>query len=444
MHQSHSTKSHFKISPKKNTHSSSICKIFLAILLITIFEGAFRKWISSSLTLPLVFSRDALAIIGIIIGLTNAKTLFRKSSMQILLAWTALLIFWGGVQLIFNQSSLVTFIFGIRFWLLYLWFSYVAATMLTERDFIIIAKTFVIILIAMTPLVILQHLQSPGSFINKQVDGDSENVFMLAADVVRTTGTFSFTLGYAVFLSICLPFVFACMMPGFKIFKHKSIVWLSFLAAGIGTLVSGSRSSILFFIILLMIYVCSLFFFTKGGKHKIHAALFTFALLAALATLPFFFSRAIDATQERFDSAAQSEDFFQRVTSMFFGEQNTYTHISFLGEGFGAGSNAAAVAATGKRTFQLAETETSRTLLEGGLLGFIFIFLKLIAITFGLTKSFGIAKRSGNFLPLMLWTTTTIALLSWSLIGQLTVNSLGFLLLGLSVASLRFSLKKLT
>lgn len=444
MHYSHSTKNHFKARPKNKIRSSSICKIFLAILLITIFEGAFRKWISSSLTLPLVFSRDALAIAGVYIGLQNGRALFKKSSMQILLAWTALLIFWGGVQLIFNQSSLVTFVFGIRFWLLYLWFAYVAATMLTEHDFIIIAKTFVIILIVMTPLVVLQHLQPPGSFINKQVDGDSENVFMLAADVVRTTGTFSFTLGYAVFLSICLPFVFACMMPGFKIFKYKSIVWLAFLAAGIGTLVSGSRSSILFFAILLMIYLYSLLFFTKGRRNKIYAAFFILALLAALATLPFFFSRAIDATQERFDSAAQSENFAQRVTSMFFGERNAYNHVTFLGEGLGAGSNAAAVAATGKRAFQLAETETSRTILEGGFLGFVFIFLKMTAIAFGLARSFSIAKKSGNFLPLMLWITTTIALLSWSLIGQLTVNSLGFLLLGLSVASLRFSLKKLT
>lgn len=437
-------KNNFKLKTREQKTVSIICKIFLAILLVTIFEGALRKWVANSLTLPLVFSRDALAIAGIFIGLTNGRSLFRKSSMQILLAWTALIIFWGGVQLIFNQSSLVTFVFGLRFWLLYLWFAYIAAITMTERDFVLIAKTLAIILILMTPLVILQHLQPPGSFINKQVDGDSDNVFMLAGDVVRTTGTFSFTLGYAVYLSICLPFIFACMMPGFRIFKYKSIVGLGFLAAGIGTLVSGSRSSILFFAILLMIYIYSLLFFTKGRKNKIYAIFFTLALLAALSILPFFFSRAIDATQERFDSAAQSENFVQRVTNMFFGEQNTYSHVTFLGEGFGAGSNAAAVAATGKRAFQLAETETSRTILEGGFLGFIFIALKITVLAFGLLKSFGIARKSGNFLPLMLWITATIALLSWSLIGQLTVNSLGFLLLGLSVASLRFTLRKLT
>lgn len=429
---------------RKNNKISLICKIFLMILFITIFEGAFRKWVSNSLTMPLVFSRDALAICGVLVSFKNGKTLFKNTSMQILLAWTALIVFWGSMQVLFNQSSPLTFIFGLRFWLLYLWFACVAAALITERDFIIIQKTFIIILILMMPLVLIQHFQPPGSFINKQVDDDSDNVFMLAAGVVRTTGTFSFTLGYAVFLSISLPFVFAALMPGFKTFKHKWIVWIGFLAAGIGTLVSGSRSSIIFFAILFSIYVYCLIFFTKGRRNKIYAVFFSLTLLSVLASLPLFFSRAIDATQDRFTSASQSENVVDRITSMFFGEAKAYADLTILGDGIGAGTNVAAVAATGKRGFQLAETETSRTILEGGLVGLLFLILKIVVIAIGLAKSFMIARKTGNYLPAMLWITTTIALLSWSIIGQLTVNALGFLLLGLAVASLRFNLKKTT
>ena len=54
----------------------------------------------------------------------------------------------------------------------------------------------------------LQHYSPPGARINTQIDGDEESVFVAVVGVVRTTGTFSFTSGYATYMTMVAPLVF--------------------------------------------------------------------------------------------------------------------------------------------------------------------------------------------------------------------------------------------
>jgi len=419
---------------------SRMGKLFIAILLIAIFEGAIRKWVSSASTIPLVLLRDALALYGIAIGLKKRRVSSSHIGMQLLLIWSGTVVCWGLLQLIVNQTSVLIYFLGLRFWLLYLWFAYAGAKSLSETDFRFISKVLIIISIAMVPLVVVQHLLPPGAFLNRQVDGDEETVFRITADIVRTTGTFSFTLGYTVFLAMVAPFAFASFTPGMRLWRGKALPILGVTAMGVGSLVSGSRAAIIFFGLLFTIYIFTSLFFARGRKNKRSALRMALIALVAVSTLPFLFSRAIDASQERFETAAESESFVARISSMFLGEPGVYKDLPLLGHGLGGGTNLAGFAVTGHRTFLLAETEVARTVLEGGLLGVAFVALKLGVVLVGLRKSFTIARGSGNILPGMLWATTAIALLSWSIIGQLTVNVLGSLLLGLSVASLRLPL----
>ncbi|MGS0742818.1 hypothetical protein ACVBEF_13425 [Glaciimonas sp. GG7] len=423
---------------RNNPRLSTIGKLFIAVLLVVIFEGAVRKWISSAFTNPLVLLRDAMALYGIFWAIKTNRLKLTKIGTQILWLWTAVVVVWGLLQLIVNQSSPFIFIIGARFWLLYLWFAYAAAVSLTEHDFSVISKTILLLLLVMTPLAIAQHFLPPGVFINKQVDGDGSSVFLVTADIVRTTGTFSFTLGYTVFLGLATPFVLAVLAPEVKLWKRKWMPKACLLALGIATLVSGSRGAVIFLGLLFSVYALASLVYSKGSK-KGSALIVVVIIAMMLASVAFVFSRAVDATEERFEAAAQSENFSSRLVSMFFGEPGVYKGLPLLGHGIGVGTNFAGTVATGERTFLLAETEAARTILEGGLLGFAFIGLKLLVIAIGLRKSLFIVKSTGNSLPLMLWITTSLALLSWSIIGQLTVNALGYLLFGLFIASLRLN-----
>jgi hypothetical protein len=415
-------------------------KLFISILIIVIFEGALRKWVSSELTNPIVLLRDSLALYGIYWAVKCDFIHRSQIGTQTILLWSAVVLFWGCIQLIVNQSSLLVFIVGIRFWLLYLWFAYVAAVSLTTDDFRHIARIILWLLIIMVPLAIVQFYLPPSAFLNQQVDGDEATVFRVSADIVRTTGTFSFTLGYTIFLAIASPFVFALLNNNLKTKSGYLLPKVMLVALVVATMVSGSRGALIMFSFLFIMFVLITLIYSKL---KMGATIFKLmAVVGLIILVPYLLSRAVDATYERFQTAAMSEDFSERILSMFIGEPFLYENLPFLGSGIGAGNNFAGVVATGERTFLLAETEAARTILEGGLVGFLFIGLKLMLIIFGLRRSMQIVKLSGNTLPLLLWITLAIGLLTWSIIGQLTVNALGYLLLGLGLASLRPSISR--
>ena len=80
---------------------------------------------------------------------------------------------------------------------------------MNEADYRAAMRVAVWSLLLMTPLVVLQHFSPPGARINSQVDSDEADIFLVIADVVRTTGTFSFTAGYTTYLALMAPLVFA-------------------------------------------------------------------------------------------------------------------------------------------------------------------------------------------------------------------------------------------
>jgi hypothetical protein len=327
----------------------------------------------------------------------------------------------------------------MRFWLLYLWFSYAAALSLTERDFYFIEKIILILLLVMVPLTIMQHFSPPSSFLNKQVGDDESEIFLVASGIVRTTGTFSFTTGNTTFLAFAAPFALALLTSRKKLWRFKWMPEIFVLALGIGTMVSGSRSAFVVFAMLFFIYLLASIIYSKGKKRGSTLIILIITILM-LSLIPLLFSRAFEANQERVETAAESENTTARVAGMFSFGSNSIDDISLIGYGFGAGTNFAGK--INKTKFSLGETEMARTIMEAGIFGFIYFFLKIFIIIFGLLKSLLIIRKFGNSLPFMLWITTGIAFFTWSITLQLTVNTFGFLLLGLAVSSLRLFSRK--
>lgn len=415
--------------------------LFVAILLIAIFEGAVRKWWSIDATPYLVLIRDCLALYGVIWAITHDKMKAFPLGERVLWWWTILLLCWGLMQLLVYQFSPLVLVVGFRFWLLYLWFAYAAAVSLTEAEYRYIAKVILWLMVLMTPLAVVQFNLPPSDFLNKQLDDDQLAVFRVTADIVRTTGTFSFALGYSTFLALANPFVFAMFVPGARHWGSKWLAAALFFVLAIATGVSGSRGALLMFASMAAIYTVTALAYAIAYR-KASILFVGLAVLSILFWVSRILSNAVDAMQERIELASEVEDFSDRVATTFIGEINAYGDLSLIGHGIGAGNNFAAVETIGERGFLLAETETARTILEGGLIGFVFIALKILVIIYGLWQSLRIVRLNRDALPLMLWVTLSVALLAWSIIGQLTVNVLGSLLFGLGLASLRLGLAR--
>jgi hypothetical protein len=413
--------------------------LIVGVVAIVIFEGALRKWISSDLTNLCLLLRDTFALLIVVHALNAGKLQSLGLIFNLLALWTALVLSWAMIQMLLLQTSPVVTVIGLRFWLLYLWFSLAAVAILTPIDFIRIKNLLWHSMILMLPIIILQHYSEPGSFVNQLPDTLEEDIFLVSGDLVRVSGTFSFTLGFTCYLALITP-IALCRSYWYRPKTYlRGFAW-TVLGVGMITvfaILSGSRAALMLFASMLIIWAA--LSLLGGGVSKSNGSdtLAVFLLLPILITIIYFFNDAVDAITERFYVANQSEDIIERVLTILFGEPYVREQFSFLGYGLGSGTNAAPVLGGQGRGFTLAETEPGRILLEAGLLGLMWQILKVFISLLGIALSLVKFQQTGSSFSLLLWTTTSVAMLTWPSTGQITANALCFILLALAINSLR-------
>ena len=399
-------------------------RLLIGVILVVILEGAIRKWVSAGLTLPLVLLRDSLAVYAIYYAFTRGHLHRHKGMSTALLAWSCCIAIWGMLQIVLQESTPLILLIGLRFWLLYIWFAFAVTSSMTEHDYRIALRVVLGALLLMAPLVALQHLSPPGAFINTEIESNDDEVFLVAIGVVRTTGTFSFTLGFTTFMALCAPLVMFAIEARKRTNRQRVLALFIFIAFVVGSAVSGSRSTVIFSGVILFAYIIGNILVAPGSR-KGPALISAIVIVLTMGLFLLIFQGAVDATQERFEVAADSEDFVSRLLTMVVGEPGVYEVFTWLGSGIGLGSNLASYVETGDRTlFRLAETEAGRTLLEGGLLGYLYVALKVFVIVAALTKAISLALRTKLVYPVVVWLSIAVALLTWPTIGQLTVNAL--------------------
>jgi hypothetical protein len=410
--------------------------LILAVILITVFEGAVRKWIMPNATNVLLLARDLAALL--VVARVAYSGGFRKMpfATECLIVWSLAVAMWGAWQIIVLQGPVVLFFIGLRFWLLYLWLALAMGCSLTEGETRIVVKVMIAVALLMMPLVALQHSLPPSSVLNLQPDTEEDKIFRLSGDIVRVSGTFTFVMGYACFVAAVTPFALGHVWKGRPFYESAWLKALVFAAICVETLFSGSRASITFFGFLLAAQLLIDVVCARSARDAVSSLLKVALVVVALFVMVYLFSDAVTATQDRFVSASESESFTDRVAAMVFGEPQMRDAITFLGSGLGAGTNAGAVLLTGEQGFELAETEQARVILEMGAMGFAWVLIKCVLIAWGMRKSLGKLRSGLETLPLLVWITIAYGLLSWPISGQLSANAFGYILLGLGFACL--------
>ena len=414
-------------------------KLFISVMLVIILEGAMRKWVATASSLPLVLLRDVLALLLIFNAWRFGYFRRQKAIVTTMALWSCAVLGWGLLQLTAGESSPVLLVIGLRFWLLYTWFAVAAAASMTESDFRIAILVAVWTMVLMAPLAVLQHFSPVGARINAQTEGgDEEGVFVAVTGVVRTTGTFTFTAGFGYFMGLMAPLVLG-MLSATKFVPRQYLVSIVvFMAFAVGTMVSGSRTAVVNAGAMFGLYLVGRLVFSKLRDKPAAAAAAVMAVLL-VGVFALFFREAIDVTQTRFAQASEAENFTERVTSIFVGDTNNFSQMDWLGRGIGMGSNLATFVQFGNTNFfPLAESEGSRILLEGGLLGVAYIILKLAVIGIGLVRSLWISKLSHSTFPALLWAGVLVAGIAWSSLAQLTANGMLGVVLAFALLILRF------
>lgn len=439
-HAMHSAPNAPRVAPVMPTwrirHARLASNALIAMALILVIEGAFRKWVSPGLTVPLVGIRDMLAAGFIVLAWHLGYLSPKKPLNAAMLTWFALVVAWGLLQVIAGASSPMMLAVGLRFWCLYIAFGLAAGQMLDRQGMVRFVRLCMWLLVLMAPLTVFQFFSAPSAFINKQVDGDEADIFLVAAGVVRTTGTFSFTLGYTNFLHLISPLVIAGFMERRRLGISRSLSMVSITALMVATGVSGSRSAIVTLAGLVLFGSLFSFLMARGElKFKSMLLLLCVALLGAVvfAVLP----EAVEAITTRFQQASDAEDFATRLGVMFFGGEDSFDALTFIGSGLGVGSGLASVVSTGQRLFLAGEAENARVLAEGGAIGVLYIFIKVFIAIAGAIVALKESVRINSSLPILIWAGFVVALFTWPSIGQLTSHGMLALYVALATFAIR-------
>lgn len=416
---------------------SIVGKLFLFILFIVLFEGAIRKWLIPSAGIPLMFLRDFIVIGAFLLGMNLKYFKFKAFPEVLLLVWTFIVIIWSLLQFVFEIIPFPVIFIGFRSWILYAWFSLLCYRALKPYDVEIILKVLLLSLLPMVVLSVIQFMSPVNAFINKQ-PGEGL-IFVVVKDIVRATGTFTFTIGYTTYLALLAPLVLWMMSKNIRIFKSNSIQLLIKVLFFVGVMVSGSRGSLLFTAGMFGFFIMSYFF--TGAYKKISSKSFflgsIFIIIAGYYTLPIL-ERAYNANISRIETASRQEDVQTRIIETFIGSAKTWDNLELFGYGIGAGSNAArSFMPKAEDGFILGEMEIDRILNEGGLIGIFFSLFKLLISVYALVISFRIMIKEKNTLAFLFWTYLTVQLLTSSMTGQITVHAFVFLSLGIGWALLK-------
>ena len=400
-----------------------------------LFEGALRKWVVPSLSNPLLIVRDPV-VLAIYVLAARAHIFPRN-------AWITALWFIALISLAVSFIPLWPYLpptkialvsgYGFRSNFVHLPLLFVMQRVLRIEDVKKIGWWTLVILIPMTALMVLQFRAAPDAFVNATAGGEGESM-LAALGKVRTSGTFSFVIGVVNFYSLATAFLIWAALK-----RDVYPLWLVLSAAAaliVGIAVSGSRSAVGACAVVAASLGLVLLIKPSAVNRFGQALLVTLLIGWGISKTPLF-KEGFEVLSTRFTDVAEAteqsvaKDVFTRSFSSFTDGLYVLTKAPFLGYGLGVGTNAGAKFLIGRSTFLLSEGEWSRIFLESGpVLGLAYVIWRC-ALIYPLGAFCLRAVRAGEVLPLLLFSTSVLALLSGQF-GQPTI--LGFSIFGCGLA----------
>ncbi|WP_041673369.1 O-antigen ligase family protein [Sulfuricella denitrificans] len=412
-----------------------VVKYVFWIYWLLLFEGALRKWVFPELQELIFFARDPIVLLVYFVawryhivkrdGLLTAGVIIAFIFIPLMF-----------VQIAIVDMNIFTLVYGWRMYFMYLPLMFVIKDAFNHEDIYKLIRQSLYVSIPLSVLVYFQYISPPHSFINQAYS--TGHVFIVANNIVRTTGTFSFTAGQTMFsASLIAMIVFAWLYR--KSAPLLSLPWLVMATGSSVTtlLLTGSRTA--FFLAGLV--VLATFFglsFTKGIKRKLTGALLLFFLLCVGAFLfmgPF--KDSFDALSTRVDQADKSEGTANRAFSPFTEFFDVVLEAPLVGYGLGFGTSGGSKLALGKTTIVLPENEWPRVVMEvGPAFGILYIGYRVFftLIIFGQCIR---CARTENLLPMILLGFIGFYMLAGNITGTGTIHGYNWIFVGLVMAAAR-------
>lgn len=362
-------------NPTTTVNRNKDALFLLAVLLMTIFEGAARKWLFASspmLRYSAYFSKDLVFVFAAYVGLSRGLrfdiTWFLPCAVLILLPSTI-----GSVA----NSNLVGMGLSIRAYLVIPICAVLAAPLIRDfRDVERCALAVAISAVLVAGLGAYQYRLPKDHVVNRYDSGDEESHISANSGHVRATGTFSYIGGMSIMAG------FSAWAGMFLILpirgRKKWIRWVgvcALLAGLVCAAVSMSRSGLMFWAVTVM---GGLLLYLRASNVLL-LGLAVVALFAAfLGANPVedldMISSSDSLAHGLVDRIGNSDSFASRVGFVVDNFIAGITNYPF-GAGIGVGQPGGAYASSGRRDIANIESEWGRVAFEVGIFGLLGVLL---------------------------------------------------------------------
>jgi hypothetical protein len=392
---------------------------------LVILEGVLRKWIAPDLNQYIYVVKDAVlaficARVVLSLGYIPAPPSLRHTSAgQLFLAFAIYSLCQGFNP---NLPNTLLGLWGIRTYVLPMSLAFLVPLGMpdpraNERYF----RYYLLLGIPIAILCMVQYRLPTTHFLNKYANTTElgEKVAVVI-DAVRVTGPFSYISGLSAFMTFVAAGVFGVLFATRWKLRDNMMIWLSLLLT-IGVVpMTGSRATILY-VALYVVVVVILSPIVKQGAGAPSRILLAGICVASLSIG--IFGEAFDRLAER---ARRASDTRQRVYSLVLGPLDLLDDAGLFGYGAAASNQAASVLVPGGQSYYWLpngwiEDEPGRVMIELGGFGFILYLALKVGIC---AVVFQYIRRFGRYVPLAIPVACLLTATSGMITGML-FNSVG-------------------
>lgn len=430
-----------------------LTSVVMLIYVVVIFEGAARKWLFPEYSQALFFLRDPFLVYAYV--LATRHRLWPRHSTWLGLAWGMATL---GILLVLVQAATggasdtrwLLGAYGWRGYFLALPLAFLVGAQFHSADLWRMVRLTLWLTLPVAALVALQFFSPMDASINVGSASDSDLQFRgtgLNAERTRPMGTFASGAGQQQFVAAAFALLLAAVITPAA--RRRAGLWLLVLAAGallVCAALSGSRGTVLQ-CALSAAFAMGLVGLGRGAAIKARALAWPLGMvLAAVVLVPLLFPTGFAAFVERWTSASAAEAGFTggvlgRALYGLIDFTRLVDTVPALGYGLGYGGNASITLGAqvdGVMPGKLAETDFARHMVDlGPVFGLGYIGFR-VALTLWLgSRVLRATRRSADALPMLLFSYVAYVLLLGQITGQGTINSYGWLFVGLCIAATR-------
>lgn len=423
------------ISNRSEKSRTKIVKYIFLVYWLLIFEGALRKWAFPQFHEIIFFARDPIVLLIYIMAI-RSNIIKRDRLLAVGIGMSVLFILLILVQMVSTSINPLTFIYGWRMYFLYLPLAFVIKDAFLIDDVYKLMRQTLYISIPLSILAYVQYVSPPYSFINAGYS--TSGVFIVAKNIVRTTGTFTFTAGQTMYAaSLISMLVIAWFYRKNRKMLSLPLLLIATVACIVTLLITGSRTA---FFMAGLIAMAAFFglMFARSAKLKFTGnVLLVSLILVGLVLFTGPFKESLDALGTRFEQAEEHEgSAIVRAFLPFIIFTNRLSTTPIMGRGLGLGTSGGSKLATGEVELLLAEDEWSRIIMEcGPVFGLIYIIYRIIFAFLIFGRCIRSARFDNNLVPMILLGFIGFYTLAGQITHQGTLQGYHWIFLGLVMAS---------